>query len=260
MSRSTDREMAQMAPRKWLSPWPLLTSRVCSTPFGITEVGTEPASRVALEHRQVLNAFRHHRGGHIAATSVTARCRLMCSTPFGITEVGITLRRHDRRRDRRGAQRLSASQRWARRSQLTSPDRSTMCSTPFGITEVGTLDELAHRRAAVACAQRLSASQRWARPGSRPMRRDRAECSTPFGITEVGIAMAGSIASAVDVCSTPFGITEVGISSRSTSCSDRATSAQRLSASQRWALAATQHGVAEHRGAQRLSASQRWAR
>jgi len=37
---------------------------MCSTPFGITEVGiSQPAAGFQVE--SVLNAFRHHRGGHL---------------------------------------------------------------------------------------------------------------------------------------------------------------------------------------------------
>jgi len=83
----------------------------------------------------VLNAFRHHRGGRILSRPVRIRSltcstpfgitevggatdaeiaeRLkMCSTPFGITEVGGGYRRRPWRTSL-GAQRLSASQRWA---------------------------------------------------------------------------------------------------------------------------------------------------
>jgi len=60
---------------------------VCSTPFGITEVGiTGPLHAAAAGH--VLNAFRHHRGGHREAFNQQIK-RVACSTPFGITEVGI---------------------------------------------------------------------------------------------------------------------------------------------------------------------------
>ena len=39
-------------------------NEVCSTPFGITEVGTTIILRSGSE-REVLNAFRHHRGRHM---------------------------------------------------------------------------------------------------------------------------------------------------------------------------------------------------
>jgi len=85
--------------------------------------------------RFVLNAFRHHRGGHPPSTygSFTSDG---CSTPFGITEVGI----------------LKAA---------VAATPVAMCSTPFGITEVGMRAESRVRRLRVG-AQRLSASQRWA--------------------------------------------------------------------------------------------------
>ncbi len=109
-------------------------NRRCSTPFGITEVGI-PSTSCAGTICGVLNAFRHHRGGHMSATETQAR-EEWCSTPFGITEVGITglwcslahvphvlnAFRHHRGGHLTGfrgacaspgAQRLSASQRWA---------------------------------------------------------------------------------------------------------------------------------------------------
>ncbi len=116
----------------------------------------------ALNAVEVLNAFRHHRGRHAAACTIIAGELEMCSTPFGITEVGTGRKRPRARRSRdvlnafrhhrgrhasrrraapmpaSGAQRLSASQRSARRSP-----------------------PLHHRRP--LGAQRLSASQRSAR-------------------------------------------------------------------------------------------------
>ena len=205
----------------------------------------------------VLNAFRHHRGGHPTADGVRS---------------GSTAR----------AQRLSASQRWASRPGCSCMT-SLMCSTPFGITEVGIgIRTLRHRPA--SCAQRLSASQRWAsidtralmsrlvdvlnafrhhRGGHRELGCDRAsrrcvlnafrhhrgghdrplgagacqvnECSTPFGITEVGMSELRAAWTARCWCSTPFGITEVGITHMPSSVVAARLGAQRLSASQRWA-------------------------
>src|SRR5271157_969836 len=60
----------------------------CSTPFGITEVGIVLHADRHPEFRHVLNAFRHHRGGHEPG-QVDQLFRVQCSTPFGITEVGI---------------------------------------------------------------------------------------------------------------------------------------------------------------------------
>ncbi len=44
-------------------------NNMCSTPFGITEVGIRRGSRQE-PLRNVLNAFRHHRGGHRLAEVV----------------------------------------------------------------------------------------------------------------------------------------------------------------------------------------------
>ncbi len=113
-----------------------------------------------------------------------------------------------------GAQRLSASQRWASDmplsanlglSRCSTPfgitevgiaratlpcERRTLCSTPFGITEVG-MWSLMRTDLAALSAQRLSASQRWACRQERNKGAD-GTCSTPFGITEVGIARASN--------------------------------------------------------------------
>ena len=43
----------------------------CSTPFGITEVGTRRRPRSS-QRLDVLNAFRHHRGRQLAAARATA--------------------------------------------------------------------------------------------------------------------------------------------------------------------------------------------
>ena len=175
---------------------------MCSTPFGITEVGTdEPPVLKNVEF--MLNAFRHHRGRHNLHPA-GRRVLIGCSTPFGITEVGTRLLAFGKQ----------------------SPER---CSTPFGITEVGTrvaldrravprmLNAFRHHRGrhsrnstgslASADAQRLSASQRSAR---HPL----------------------TFASCILECSTPFGITEVGTSERLPVVRE-AGHAQRLSASQR---------------------------
>ena len=112
---------------------------VCSTPFGITEVGMH--------------------GSLVRSTCRTCRC----STPFGITEVGtVRCRVHaDRLAD--GAQRLSASQRWASRDRRRSR---------AGIARV--LNAFRHHRGGHRChGTACDADASW--------------CSTPFGITEVGI-------------------------------------------------------------------------
>ena len=107
----------------------------------------------------MLNAFRHHRGGHPLAAA-TERTGKLCSTPFGITEVGI----------RRVERRLRAI---------------AKCSTPFGITEVGIKDA----RAKDAALRVLNAFRhhRGGHIGPPSMSGWACRCSTPFGITEVGI-------------------------------------------------------------------------
>jgi len=109
-----------------------------------------------------------------------------CSTPFGITEVGIARDRANRA-GRSGAQRLSASQRWASYEGLLGFQTSGLCSTPFGITEVGIRRGFLRRLDSVLL------------------------CSTPFGITEVGMPVRLVEMPCGFMCSTPFGITEVGI-------------------------------------------------
>ena len=157
--------------------------RRCSTPFGITEVGTErlEPGTPSIPGAQRLSASLR------SAPRRTASLRMAdwrCSTPFGITEVGTDGRVESIRR-RRCAQRLSASLRSAR----VEPARVAAlvrCSTPFGITEVGTM---------------------LARPSSDAS----GVCSTPFGITEVGTRQSQpSACDRLRECSTPFGITEVG--------------------------------------------------
>ena len=66
---------------------------VCSTPFGITEVGTIEDRRSTCDDDSVLNAFRHHRGGHVIGP-----------LPGPARNAS--------------AQRLSASQKWARSNLL----------------------------------------------------------------------------------------------------------------------------------------------
>jgi len=235
----------------------------CSTPFGITEVGIAPnpitrrrstasAQRLSASQRwafpavasvnsldPVLNAFRHHRGGHTTPDNIASGvrevlnafrhhrgghtrswlgCHLgqLCSTPFGITEVGMNFRPRIPWA-RQGAQRLSASQRWASAFLRDSVDYSDR-------------------------AQRLSASQRWALADTATSCCDDSECSTPFGITEVGIAATAAPGTAARGCSTPFGITEVGIRTARASV-EIDFGAQRLSASQRWACAAPIAGL-----------------
>ena len=132
----------------------------------------------------MLNAFRHHRGSRIGDSGNRVPPDVI------------------------GAQRLSASQRFAERASSSLPQGLSVCSTPFGITEVrGSPRSTAHepRR----CAQRLSASQRFAARLPAANSAALIRCSTPFGITEVrGLRIRTTDACSAR-CSTPFGITEV---------------------------------------------------
>ena len=68
----------------------MIRGELCSTPFGITEVGTRSRRDARRQPIGVLNAFRHHWIRH-AQPRVTADAASMCSTPFGITEFGTRL-------------------------------------------------------------------------------------------------------------------------------------------------------------------------
>ncbi len=228
----------------------------CSTPFGITEVGTKVlrgrgsgyrrAQRLSASQRSalakvgvepmasaVLNAFRHHRGRHLTRTSATSQNYAKCSTPFGITEVGtdsaqvnfprnstvLNAFRHHRGRHRfcspvrREPGRVLNAFRHHRGRHSRIREQSGQFATVLNAFRhhrgrhsscIGSSRDQWHR------AQRLSASQRSARleagPGPCPglnvlnaFRHHRGRhrsrktgtnfsrgCSTPFGITEVG--------------------------------------------------------------------------
>ena len=131
----------------------------CSTPFGITEVGTRLFGREVIADHPCSTPFGITEVGTSSeASAMGGDC--WCSTPFGITEVG-TGSRYRQGSAVQCAQRLSASQRSAPRNSaplahspsvlnafrhhrgrhVVSTDvmsRAHKCSTPFGITEVGT--------------------------------------------------------------------------------------------------------------------------
>ena len=157
-------------------------SGMCSTPFGITEVGTRLirnrrrgrgcAQRLSASQRSapsrltlprdkshVLNAFRHHRGRHGPHRHQDRSSRSVLNA----------FRHHRGRHLPEGDSNLSGA----------------MCSTPFGITEVGTSRPQGFV-IVLSSAQRLSASQRSAQRRSTQTTPGRPMCSTPFGITEVG--------------------------------------------------------------------------
>ena len=233
----------------------------------------------------MLNAFRHHRGRHhVSAPCVSASC----------TDVLNAFRHHRGRHLRHrchgsapriGAQRLSASQRWAcARASHADSGPHDVCSTPFGITEVGTLAARRECVTRMAGAQRLSASQRSAlrhANGDCPARRRGAQrlsasqrsarglvtsARWPFhGAQRLSASQRSARRPARQFrsyeirCSTPFGITEVGIAARPSRSAGSPSSAQRLSASQRSALTFRGCRICIRACAQRLSASQRWA-
>ena len=142
-------------------PMPPL-DKMCSTPFGITEGGIHKSRSSLAERRHVLNAFRHHRGGHVLVFEDRVISRV-CSTPFGITEGGI-------------------------RPACPSPRPARV------------LNAFRHHRG----GHRHGGQHREHHVG----------CSTPFGITEGGIPVAGGAVDQLKECSTPFGITEGGMRSR----------------------------------------------
>ena len=183
---------------------------VCSTPFGITEVGTTARSRCCSRHADVLNAFRHHRGGHAAGPSSPDGVS-RCSTPFGITEVGTSPSRRSGRarlavlnafRHHRGGHGRTCS--WtADRQRVLNAFRHhrgghapavasaspMLCSTPFGITEVGTTRPRCRPRH--RCVLNAFRHHRGGHSSVGSGQRSRCVCSTPFGITEVSGSPTG---------------------------------------------------------------------
>ena len=180
----------------------------------------------------MLNAFRHHRGGHWAwwaaflwfwsaqrlsasqrgawPRSIERESRELCSTPFGITEGGMA--RPPARGPASGcAQRLSASQRGACAIARVSAVGSQVLNA-FRHHRGGHHTALSGRTDLRSCAQRLSASQRGACLVGVGRGPDIRVCSTPFGITEGGIRRSRPRSAVKLRCSTPFGITEGGIS------------------------------------------------
>ena len=91
---------------------------------------------VTIASIDVLNAFRHHRGRHSADPRVVSPDVVQCSTPFGITEVGTVMASRSSGLEIIGAQRLSASQRSARRR----------CRTVVRIAAIDVLNAFRHHR------------------------------------------------------------------------------------------------------------------
>ena len=113
---------------------------VCSTPRGVTVVGTPPPG-AAPGGQQVLNASRRHCGRHNTVITGSAGGPWTCSTPRGVTVVG---------------------------TAVTVRDTVAVsgCSTPRGVTVVGTQHTSARFSSRGRCAQRLAASLWSARPGT----------------------------------------------------------------------------------------------
>ena len=183
--------------------------RRCSTPCGITEVGTTASAVGAIgcwSCAQRLAASL--RSAHVWRIAIAA-IHLECSTPCGITEVGTGS----------GSQIRVLGQ---------------MCSTPCGITEVGTpptlpnsalsvyvLNALRHHRGRHDAESRIKPAR--VRPVLNALRHHRGRHtrrSRSIGLRPI-------------VCSTPCGITEVGTSADLDMPAVSITCAQRLAASQR---------------------------
>ena len=182
--------------------------------------------------RDVLNAFRHHRGRHSVP-------RVSANAPIC-------------------AQRLSASQRSALRSSAHWI-ASRSCAQRLSASQRSAHPRKPPGRPVDQRAQRLSASQRSALnghrmgtgvPGPSAQRLSASQRSALGVVVRDGFALA--------LCSTPFGITDVGTRPQELRVA-RGQGAQRLSASQRSALARVSHDRQSQCSAQRLSASQRSA-
>ena len=227
----------------------------CSTPFGITEGGMGrfgslkcspscaqrlsasqrgawPAMRRRSSGSRVLNAFRHHRGGHKSFKDALERHRLVLNAfrhhrgghwAAGAGRIAnrgvLNAFRHHRGGHERPccvgagpmgcAQRLSASQRGACSGRISCTNPSTV------------LNAFRHHRGGHVVGLEYDENYIWS--------------ATPFGITEGGMAMSPRRICDCGWCSTPFGITEGGIMS-SWPGSSSWWCAQRLSASQRGAF------------------------
>ena len=204
----------------------------------------------------VLNAFRHHRGGHADRHPSGSR-HDSCAQRLSASLRWASRRRRSPLGAIACAQRLSASQRWAYGSPTSIAD-ATRCAQRLSASQRWASAGHASAGATSPSAQRLSASQRWASVPSTRHRRSADVCSTPFGITEVGISGSADAAIAIDGVLNAFRHHRGGhyiVPARSSS----RLRAQRLSASQRWASAAARAVDAAIASAQRLSASQRWA-
>ena len=207
----------------------------------------------AVHRLRVLNALRHHGGGH--------------GSPRSAPDDG-----------KPGAQRLTASR---RRSPSTSPARRSRssCAQRLTASRRRSLGTSSHTSALVLGAQRLTASRRRSPWRSAAVEYEvyvlnalrhhggghldviellsqRDGCSTPYGIT-AEVTFRSVIAEVgMDVCSTPYGITaEVTVAEKGHHLP--VVGAQRLTASRRRSLARHRGRATRRSSAQRLTASRR---
>ena len=207
----------------------------CSTPFGINGTDTlatavHPMRAAACAQRLSASTERTH-----AAELHGIPRSIECSTPFGINGT-------DTRRDRCSARQLA------------------MCSTPFGINGTDTRRPSDSTLDGRRCAQRLSASTERTHSVAAARRCRSVECSTPFGINGTDTLPHRSP-----------GRTLASSAQRLSASTERAhCTATRARVSARSVLNAFRHHrdgtrcdlrtlTAASRSAQRLSASQRWA-
>ena len=209
-SRRAQRLAASQRSARTSSTDRLPRTPTCSTPCGITEVGTFSVRIAGMAVVQsVLNALRHHRGRHDRSPACSRR-RPCC------------------------AQRLAASQRSARLSPRWSLTALLGCSTPCGITEVGTGHGLTPRAVHSAMCSTPCGITEVGTIGAAAAQRRRFMCSTPCGITEVGTRWRPRPIAPMHGCSTPCGITEVGTQLDRAVDADASRCAQRLAASRGW--------------------------
>ncbi len=216
----------------------------CAQRLSASQRWAHREKRLLVTLQGVLNAFRHHRGGHIALPHFTHTGALVLNA-FRHHRGGHRPARPSKAPES-SAQRLSASQRWAP-DDSGEPYDFLGCSTPFGITEVGTTSAVVKLALGSLCSTPFGITEVGTCPITK-LAAPVARCSTPFGITEVGTCDVQVLRAAGFVCSTPFGITEVGTSPWPARQARRQCSAQRLSASQRWARGRVGQKLVGHEG------------
>ncbi len=178
----------------------------CSTPFGITAVGSGDSLPLVVMCEKVLNAFRHHgcrEVSQVASKVLASSAQRLSASRLSGAVTGTT--------QRPPRQVLNAFRHHGCREEGVGERghrEGGRCSTPFGITAVGSPPAQPGRPPA-ARAQRLSASRLSGGVGGKGAP-DLFWCSTPFGITAVGRHRYVRSDALSAECSTPFGITAVG--------------------------------------------------